>query len=819
MKTKLLFSVTLLSLASLTASAQCITMTCPSNISVANDPNTCGANVSYTQPVVNSTCTGSLADTFLYTGAAQTYQVPAGVTMLTMEVWGAQGGSNWVNNTNFGGYAKADMPVTPGEILTIYVGGQATTITGGFNGGGNGEGAGKGGGGASDVRRGSTYANRIIVAGGGGGAGYWSSLHVVGGAGGGANGSNGYRDPNYATNPGGLGATTTAAGANGTCVSLYNTAMAGGFGYGGSPAGCGCEGYGGGGGWYGGAGSGNCRGGGGGSGYIDPSGTNTTTQSGVRAGNGMVILTMQGSSSPTLTQTSGLPSGSLFPVGTTTNTFLAADPFGNTQTCSFIVTVTDNSAPVFTNVPNGISQNTDPGQCGAVVSWPGMTITDNCTPTVTSNYNSGDLFPVGTSTVTVIAADPSGNTDSVSFTVTVTDNTAPVITNIPSNMSLSADSNFCGAVATWNAPSVSEGCSYTLASNYNSGDTLPVGITVVTYIATDASGNSDTASFTVVVSDDMVPVLSGMPSSIQQNNDSNQCGAVVMWNAPVASDNCSVSVTSNYNSGDTFPIGTTTVTYVVSDASGNSDSASFTVTVTDAQAPVINCPQNMSVCEGVVTFNTPVATDNCAVPSVVQTSGPQSGAPLTPGTYTIVFTATDSAGNSSTCSFDILVNANPVVSLVLTMPSTVCLSDGAYTLSGGSPAGGTYSGNGVSAGMFTPSVAGTGNQTITYIYTDTNGCEALATDLVNVSACVGIAENGTAAFRMFPNPASGSFSFLSNENGRFELCTITGEVLTRSQIVSGKTEISLSGMSAGVYMVRFTGESGQVSTGRLVIEK
>lgn len=236
---------------------------------------------------------GSL--TLTYTSAAQVFVVPGCVDSITMDVYGAQGGANWVNNTNFGGRVTATIAVTPGETLMVYVGQQPTVGTqAGWNGGGAGDGAGKGGGGASDVRRGAATLNdRIIVAGAGGGAGYWSNLHVVGGAGGGLVGGDGYREPSYASNPGGLGGGQSAGGANGTCVSLYNTQLAGSFGQGASatPFGCGCEGYGAGGGWYGGASSGNCRGAGGGSSYTIPGATNVVHSQGVRAGNGQVILT------------------------------------------------------------------------------------------------------------------------------------------------------------------------------------------------------------------------------------------------------------------------------------------------------------------------------------------------------------------------------------------------------------------------------------------------------------------------------------------------------------------------------------------------
>lgn len=226
---------------------------------------------------------------FHFTGGAQSFVVP-NITSLRILVDGAQGGANWVNNVNYGGHVEATFAVTPGETLEIFVGGQATSIVGGFNGGGNGENAGRGGGGASDVRRGgSTLADRIIVAGGGGGAGYWSNLHVVGGVGGGAAGGDGYRDTTV--DPGGRGATQSGPGPSGTCVSFDNPSTAGSLGVGGAPSGCGCEGYGGGGGLYGGAGSGNCRGGGGGSGYVSPLGTDVvSTAGGAPPGNGSITI-------------------------------------------------------------------------------------------------------------------------------------------------------------------------------------------------------------------------------------------------------------------------------------------------------------------------------------------------------------------------------------------------------------------------------------------------------------------------------------------------------------------------------------------------
>jgi len=130
-------------------------------------------------------------ETFNYTGGLQTWVVPSGVTSVTIQAWGAQGGSASGGTPGYGGYSTGTLAVTPGQTLYIYVGGQGGATGGaGYNGGGTGSSAGGGGGGASDVRYGGTaLANRKIIAGGGGGN--YSTSYSPGGSGGGTTGGNG----------------------------------------------------------------------------------------------------------------------------------------------------------------------------------------------------------------------------------------------------------------------------------------------------------------------------------------------------------------------------------------------------------------------------------------------------------------------------------------------------------------------------------------------------------------------------------------------------------------------------------------------------
>ncbi len=118
--------------------------------------------------------------TFNFTGGAQTFTVPAGVSSINITTLGAEGGAGATGGDGAtggaggrGSRATGTLAVTPGQVLTIFVGGAGGAPTAGFNGGGTGGNANSGGGGgASDVRfPGASSADRILVAGGGGGGG------------------------------------------------------------------------------------------------------------------------------------------------------------------------------------------------------------------------------------------------------------------------------------------------------------------------------------------------------------------------------------------------------------------------------------------------------------------------------------------------------------------------------------------------------------------------------------------------------------------------------------------------------------------------
>jgi len=248
--------------------------------------------------------------TFYYTGAEQSFKVPSGVTSITVVADGAAGAAYTSKKVARGGRTQATVPVTPHATLYVFVGGEGSYGSGGFNGGGGvPSSGGYGGGGASDVREGGdSLGDRVLVAGAGGGGG---DPNQHGGAGGGTTGKKGSGPTNGTRGGGGGGGTQSQGGSGGTAgITGGNPGGAGALGVGGTGGQNGAyasrssgDGGGGGGGYYGGGGGGgggyeSCGpafpggGAGGGSSYVESSATGVTMSQGWKSdtGNGQVAF-------------------------------------------------------------------------------------------------------------------------------------------------------------------------------------------------------------------------------------------------------------------------------------------------------------------------------------------------------------------------------------------------------------------------------------------------------------------------------------------------------------------------------------------------
>jgi gliding motility-associated-like protein len=314
----------------------------------------------------------------------------------------------------------------------------------------------------------------------------------------------------------------------------------------------------------------------------------------------------------------------VFPTGVHVVTYTAYDPSSNTAECTFTIEVKDVVDPVLAACPAD-TVVVDANPCGVNLIWALPDATDNCQlDTVYSIPASGTLLSNNVTTVVVYALDASGNDDTCSFTITLQfPNIPPGFDSFPADLTL----NGCAQPVSWTIPVPNAFfCSMptieVIPSTAMPGDTFPVGVTQIIYVALDSITGLEVVrdTFTVTVVDNAPPVLSGCPT------------------APVI-----------------VHIGG----LIVSDSSGF-------VTALDTIAD----------CSGVeVTFNLPTATDSCGGALVAQTTGPLSGM-VFPGdsVSTLVFVATDDNGNTSECSVNVaVVGLQPLVPTV--DPLVACPGD------------------------------------------------------------------------------------------------------------------------------------------------
>ncbi|MEO6330355.1 MAG: HYR domain-containing protein, partial [Ginsengibacter sp.] len=417
---------------------------------------------------------------------------------------------------------------------------------------------------------------------------------------------------------------------------------------------------------------------------------------------------------------SGTGSGATFNKGVTTVTITAHNVCSPDATCTFTVTVTDDENPVVTAAPDvtTVTSADGTGDCTVDVAITNAATSDNCTvakltwaitgattdasPATGINQVGTHTFNIGISTITYTVTDGSGNTSTDLMTVTVTDDENPVVTAAPDVTTVtSADGtgdcdvavaitnatfgdNCAGSTLAW----VMTGATTGSGSGQLGTQTFNKGVTTITYTATDASSNTAQDVMTVTVTDDENPTVT-CPANKVISTDANVCTAVVNGIAPASSgDNCPGSVITytitgattasgnNDASGTTFNKGVSSVTYKITDASGNIGTCVFTVTVNDTQNPTITCkpgsPFTRTVNNGTATvaacsykvagteLDPTSFSDNCAGVSILNNfnnSSSLANAVFPKGSTTVIWTVTDASGNNANCSITVNVSS------------------------------------------------------------------------------------------------------------------------------------------------------------------
>jgi uncharacterized repeat protein (TIGR01451 family) len=414
-----------------------------------------------------------------------------------------------------------------------------------------------------------------------------------------------------------------------------------------------------------------------------------------------------------------------FPTGTTGITWTVVDSIGRTASCEQKIIVhapcaSDKLPPTIT-APRDISVGTGPNSttCGAVLDDELGTATaqDDCSAVVTSTgIPAGNLFPIGTTTITYTATDGSGHTASAVQHVTVTDNTPPVIF-APANASYVCPSDVPAAnIAQAHGPDIivngvaqpgpvfdNCGIATVTVSQTSAGAGSAASPLVITrtYTATDIHGNSASAVQVITVIDPTPPTFTFVPPTVTAYTGpgATTCDTVVDPGQATATDNCGSVTVTRSPSGNTFAVGNTTITWTATDAAGNQSTATQTVTVIDNTPPVITTngqtlsmwpPNHKYQTFGVTNFVTG-ASDNCGGVSIGDVviakvtsdeveNGPGSGNTLNDiviapdcksvqlraeregggdgRVYTIFFSVSDSAGNVGTATVKVVVPHN-----------------------------------------------------------------------------------------------------------------------------------------------------------------
>jgi hypothetical protein len=302
---------------------------------------------------------------------------------------------------------------------------------------------------------------------------------------------------------------------------------------------------------------------------------------------------------------------------------------------------------------------------------------ESLTPNLSSA--SGTTFPIGVTTVTAFATDSLGDTASASFTITVVDSTPPTIT-LPSNITTQANTTG-GANVTLPLGTATDPVdpNPTVTQDQTSGF-FALGTTTVNVTATEAAGNTSKGSFTVTVLDTTPPTLA-LPQNLQVQGNTIG-GANVTLPSVTATDiaDSQPTIQLDHSSGF-FPLGTTTINATATDASGNSASGSFMITVIDTTPPAIALPANLVVdanATGGANVTLPLVTATDAVDANPTVTEDDNSGFFPLGTTTIHVTATDALKSSSSGSYTVtVVDTPPIISLPANMVVQATAADGA----------------------------------------------------------------------------------------------------------------------------------------------
>lgn len=383
----------------------------------------------------------------------------------------------------------------------------------------------------------------------------------------------------------------------------------------------------------------------------------------------------------------------------------------------------------------------------------------------------------GTYTISLIAKNATGSSTSTkTLTINTTPNVAVNSATICSGTPASLTASGAGSYAWSNSAT-------TAAVSVSPASTTSYTVTGTSNGCTNSKVATVTVKATPTLNVNNASVCNGSPAIISASG-----ATTYLWNTSATSSSISVSPTSTTN-------------YTVTGTT-NGCSNTKVVSVTINSTPTV-AVSNATTCAGSPVVITASGASNYSW-SNSATGNSISVSPTSTTSYTVT-------GFNGSCQdvqvSNVTVNALPSVALIASA-TTACINETAITLSG-SPAGGTYSGTGVSGSSFNPSTSGAGTYTVSYVYTDANSCANTAQKVISVSLCTGIEEMEQAGIMIYPNPTSGIFTIglgKSIEKINLDVFDAIGKLVVQKTELSSGAQVSLESFAKGIYTVRISHE-------------
>ncbi|MBC7695166.1 MAG: T9SS type A sorting domain-containing protein [Burkholderiales bacterium] len=413
-------------------------------------------------------------------------------------------------------------------------------------------------------------------------------------------------------------------------------------------------------------------------------------------------------------------------------------------------------------------------------SFPGGTPASSTAQNPSITYSAS-----GTYTVTLQSANINGT--SIAVTQTITVNTKPSVTV--------SNATVCSGVSTILSATGANTYLWNTGASTSSISVMPSTSINYTVTGTNTLGCSDTKTVSVTVKSS--PTIAVNNATICSGNSVNLSASganTYSWSTGASTASISVTPTTstNYTVAGTNTLGCTTAKTV-------------SVTVISTTMAV----NNATICSGDATVLTASGST-----SYTWSSGETTAAISVTLTLSANYTVTGTtSGCANTKTVSVFVNQLPFVTLGA-ISSPICINNPTIALSG-NPAGGIYSGTGVSGNTFDPLISGAGTFTILYQYTDGNNCSNFANQSVIVDLCTGINEVAGKMISLFPNPVNDIITVVLDPslalNAHIQIYDARGRLVLTENVISNQTVININSLTNGIYTLRVVSVGNQFS--------